>query len=107
MAPLTGARMGDDIPDPASGFGGGWQGILARAGLSPTGSAGQMDALHWGIRASALIWADVLAQQQPLPRATWRNTTKGMWRRRRLLHPSWPLQLISPRLVQRQHHWHE
>lgn len=94
MAPLTVTGMGDDVPrfppPPiwGTGVGGGGQECWPRTGLSPTGSAGQMDALCRGVRADALIWADVLAQQPPLPRATWRNATKRMGKRRRKETPS-------------------
>lgn len=53
--------MGDGVSDFSPSFGGWGVGVL-----SPTGSAGQMDALCQGIRADALIWADGLAQQ-PTP----------------------------------------
>lgn len=53
--------MGDGVSDFSPSFGGWGVGVL-----SPTGSAGQMDALCQGVRADALIWADGLAQQ-PTP----------------------------------------
>lgn len=81
---LLSLGQGRDMPFPLApssklrpGGRGGGTGTLARTGLSPTGSAGQMDALRRGVRADALIWADVLAQQLLLPRGHLEKHNKG------------------------------